>query len=90
MGWEEQRAPHQHDQHGLAEIRLHDEKRNHRQQHRKRNGVGGHVRTFGGFAEQPGDENDESGFQKFRRLDVDAEQHEPAPRAFDLGAEIRS
>jgi len=36
-----------------------------------------------GFAEQPGHQNDESGFEKFRGLNVDAEQDQPAPRALD-------
>ena len=39
------------------------------------------------FAEQPGDEDDKGGLEEFGRLDVDAEDDQPAPRALDLGAE---
>ena len=87
-GHEEQRAPHQHDQHGLAEIRLDHQQRHHQQQQQQREGVGRHVGALGQFAEQPGDQDDEGGLEEFRGLDVDAEDDQPAPRALDLGAEI--
>ena len=50
-------------------------------------GISGRSR---GFAEQPGDEDDEGGLEEFRRLDVDAEDHQPAPRALDLRAEVQA
>ena len=73
-GHEEQRAPHQRDQHGLAEVGLHHQQRDHQQQQREREGVGRHVGALGRFAEQPGDQDDEGGLEEFGRLDVDAEQ----------------
>ena len=85
----EQRAPHQRDQHGLTEIGLHHQQRHHDDKQHQGEGVGRHLRTLGQFTEQPGDQDHESGLQELRRLDVDAEDHQPAPRAFDLGAEIR-
>ncbi len=85
----EQRAPHQRDQHGLAEIRLQHQQRDHDDEQSERDGIGRHFRPLRRFAEQPGDQDHESGLEKFRRLDVDAENDQPAPRALDLGAEIR-
>ncbi len=38
------------------------------------------------LAEQPGDQDHEGGLEELRRLDVDAEDDDPAPRALDLGA----
>ena len=44
---------------------------------------------FADLTEQPCDNDDKSGFEELRRLDVDADQHKPAPRSLDLGPEIR-
>ena len=55
----------------------------------ERHRIGRHIGPPAGFAEQPGDQNHKSGLEKLRRLDVDAEDHQPAPRALDLGAEMR-
>ncbi len=88
-GEEEQRAPDQRDQHGLPEIGLQHEPGYRERQQRQRHGVGGHFRAAGGFGEQPGDQDHECGLEKLRRLDVDAEQDDPAPRALDLGAELQ-
>src|SRR5256885_778413 len=37
------------------------------------------------FTEQPGDQDHEGWFEKLRRLNVDTEDNDPAPRALDLG-----
>ncbi len=71
-GHEEQRAPHQRDQHGLAEVRLHHQQRSDREQQRERHGVGGHLGPPRRFRKQPGDQDDESGLEELGRLDVDA------------------
>ena len=62
--------------------------RDRQQQQRERDGVGRHFRPARGFGEQPGDQDHEAGLEEFRRLHVDAEQDDPAPRALDLGAEL--
>jgi hypothetical protein len=85
----EQRAPHQRDQHGLAEVGLHHQKRDHSDEQHQRKSIGRHFRTLRRFTEQPGDQDHESGLQKLRGLDVHPQDHQPAPRAFDLGAEVR-
>ena len=81
------RAPDERDQHGLTEIRLQHEQGDHEQQQGKRHGVGRHFRPPRRFAEQPGDQDHEGRLEEFRRLHVDAEQHDPAARTLDLGAE---
>ena len=86
---EEQRAPDQRDQHGLAEVGLHHQQGHDHQQQRQRRGVGRHLRPPRRFGEQPGDQDHERGFEELRGLHVDAEDDEPAPRALDLGAEER-
>ena len=73
-GHEEQRAPHQRDQHGLAEVRLHNQQRDHHQKQGKREGVRGHVGAPGRFTEQPGDQYDEGGLEELGRLNIEAEQ----------------
>ena len=88
-GEEEQRAPDQRDQHGLSEIGLQHEPGHRHAEQPEREGVGGHFRPARGFAEQPRDQDDESGLEKFRRLNVDPGEHDPAPRALDLGAEMQ-
>jgi hypothetical protein len=47
-----------------------------------------HFGPLRAFREQPGDENDKSGLEEFRGLDIHAENDEPAPGALDLSAEI--
>ena len=87
-GDEEQRAPDQRDQHGLAEVGLQHERGDGDEQQPERHGVGRHLRPPRRLAEQPGDQDHEGRLEEFRRLDVDAEQDDPAPRALDLGAEV--
>ncbi len=88
-GHVEQRAPDERHQHGLAEIGLQHQQSDHDDQHRQRKGIGRHFRPAAELAEQPGDQHHEGGLEKLRRLHVDAEDHQPAPRPFDLGAEER-
>ena len=88
-GQEEQRAPDQRDQHGLAEVGLQHQTGHRDEQQPERHGVGRHFRPLRGFSEQPGNQDHEGGLEEFRRLDVDAEQDDPAPRALDLGAEVQ-
>ena len=61
----------------------------HDDKEKERDAVRRHFRTLVGFTEQPGDQHDESRLHEFRRLDIDAENDQPAPRALDLGAEMR-
>jgi hypothetical protein len=88
-GEKEQRAPDQRDQHGLPEIGLQHEPGDGDEKQQKREGVRRHFRPPRGFAEQPGDQDDEGGLEELRGLNVDPKQDDPAPRAFDLGAELQ-
>ena len=84
-GEKEQRAPDCKHQHGLAEVRLGDQKRNQHQQQRQRHRGRRHFRASCRFREQPRHNNDEGWLRGFGGLDVDAEQSDPAPRTLDLG-----
>ena len=59
------------------------------QQQRKGGRIGRHFRTARRFREQPGDQNNKRRFDEFRGLNVDAQNYEPPPSAFNLGAEER-
>ena len=83
-----QRAPNQRDEHGLAEIRLQHQKCNYDDKQHQRDGVGRHIGALAGFAKQPRDQDHEGGFQKLRRLNVHAENHQPTAGAFNFGTEI--
>ena len=83
---EEQRAPDQQDQHGLAEIRLQYHQAHDQKQQRERNQIRRHFRPPCGFAEQPRDHDHKSRFEKLGRLNAESEQHDPAARALHLGS----
>src|SRR4029077_11333309 len=86
-GDEEQRAPYHQDQHGLAEIRFHDQQRHQHQQQNDRHRRRRHFRPLGRFRKQPRRHHDESRLGGLGGLDVDADQRDPAPRTLHLGAE---
>ena len=72
-GQEEQRAPDQRDQHGLAEIGLqHERRRRDAEQQPSAMVLAGISGRRADLAEQPGDQDHEGGLEEFRGLDVDA------------------
>ncbi len=74
-GQEEQRAPHQRDQHGLAEVGLqHQAGTTASSSSASAMVLAGISGRRADFAEQPGDQDHEGGLEEFRRLDVDAER----------------
>ena len=87
-GHVEQRTPDQSDEHGLAEAGWITSKLTTTASRTSATVFAGMSGRLLDSAEQPRDQNHECRLEEFPRLNVDAEDHQPAPRALDLGAEI--
>ena len=87
-GDEEQAAPHDGDEHGLAEIGLQDERNDGGGQEQEGQQRARHVLAPRAFREGPGGEHHEGGLHELGRLQAERADHDPAMRALDLGAEL--
>ena len=83
-GDEEQPAPHDGDQHGLAEIGLQDQRHDGGRQKQERQERARHVALAGALGEGPGGEHHEGGLDELGGLQADAGDRDPAMRALDL------
>ena len=77
-------APHDGDQHGLAEIGLQDQRHDGGRQQQERQERARHVALAGALGEGPGGEHDEGGLDELGGLQANAGDRDPAMRALDL------